>query len=371
MNRTDKKKDKKEMRSGYTTGACATATTKAALTALITGKPQEDATIYLPVGKFATFEMDCIIQPDFAEAGTIKDAGDDPDATHGALIKARVTWSDKPGITLEGGIGVGRVTKEGLPVAVGEAAINPVPRKMILETAEEVLNSYGMTRGINIIISVPEGEKMAEKTLNKRLGIIGGISILGTRGTVIPFSSSAYMASIVQAISVARASGCEHVVISTGGRSEKYGIQQYPDLLEEAFIEMGDFVGFTLKQCKRQGIKKVSLVGMMGKFSKVAQGVMMVHSKSAPVDFNFLASVARDAGVEDQELIETILHANTASQVGDLMHEHGSSDFFKILCDYCCTAGLKEVRGGISIETSLYSMKGAFLGKAGKDGRED
>jgi cobalt-precorrin-5B (C1)-methyltransferase len=372
METKGKKKDKKEMRSGFTTGACATATTKAALIALITGEEQIDATIYLPVGKFATFEMEsCTIGSDYAEAGTIKDAGDDPDATHGALIKANVSWSERPGINLDGGIGVGRVTKEGLPVPVGEAAINPVPRKMICETAKEVLYSYGIEKGISIIISVPEGEKMAEKTLNKRLGIIGGISILGTRGTVIPFSSSAYMASIVQAISVARASGCEHVVISTGGRSEKYGIEQYPDLPEEAFIEMGDFVGFTLKQCKKQGIKKVSLVGMMGKFSKVAQGVMMVHSKSAPVDFSFLTEVARDAGVKDQQLLEQVTGANTASQVGDLMLENGYMEFFAILCQYCCVSGIKEVGGGITIETSLYSMKGVYLGKAGINESED
>jgi cobalt-precorrin-5B (C1)-methyltransferase len=179
------------------------------------------------------------------------------------------------------------------------------------------------------------------------------------------------MSSIVQAISVARASNCDHVVISTGGRSEKYGIQQYPELPEEAFIEMGDFVGFTLKQCKKQGVKTVSLVGMMGKFSKVAQGVMMVHSKSAPVDFHFLAAVARDAGVSDQELLEKVISANTASQVGELMLEYEYDKFFTILCEYCCTSGLKEVKGGISIETSLYSMKGAFLGKAGINGRED
>jgi cobalt-precorrin-5B (C1)-methyltransferase len=372
MDGKSKKKDKKEMRSGYTTGACATATTKAALLTLITGEPQAEVTIYLPVGKFATFEMEsCIIEPGLAEAGTIKDAGDDPDATHGALIKSTVTWCDKPGITLDGGVGVGRVTKEGLPVPVGEAAINPVPRKMIYETAEEILTSHGIKRGIKIIISVPEGEKIAEKTLNKRLGIIGGISILGTRGTVIPFSSSAYMASIVQAVSVARASHCDHVVITTGGRSEKYGMQQYPELPEEAFIEMGDFVGFTLKQCKRQGIKKVSLVGMMGKFSKVAQGVMMVHSKSAPIDFNFLSSVAYEAGVRDQDLLETIEQANTASQVGDILLEHGFQDFFTILCTYCCLSGLKEVGGGISIETSLYTMKGTLLGKAGKNEEQD
>ncbi|TXC86002.1 cobalt-precorrin-5B (C(1))-methyltransferase [Metabacillus litoralis] len=368
MEEKTKKKDKKEMRTGYTTGACATATTKAALIALITGEPQFEATIYLPVGKFVTFEMEsCVVEHTAAEAGTIKDAGDDPDATHGALIKATVSWQKETCITLDGGIGVGRVTKEGLPVPVGEAAINPVPRKMILETAESVLAEYGVTKGISIVISVPDGEKMAEKTLNKRLGIIGGISILGTRGTVIPFSSSAYMASIVQAISVARASNCEHVVITTGGRSEKYAMQQYPELPEEAFIEMGDFVGFTLKQCKRQGIKRVSLVGMMGKFSKVAQGVMMVHSKSAPVDFGFLAEVAKEIGVTDEQLLEQIKQANTASQVGDILYEHGYHSFFTQLCTYCCESGLKEIKGGLSIETSLYTMKGLLLGKAGKD----
>ena len=137
---------------------------------------------------------------------------------------------------------------------------------------------------------------------------------------------------------------------------------------EEAFIEMGDFVGFTLKQCKKQGVKTVSLVGMMGKFSKVAQGVMMVHSKSAPVDFSFLANVARDAGMSDEKLLDDVKGANTASQVGDLMWDHQYRKFFTILCEYCCTAGLKEVGGDIRIETSLYSMKGTFLGKAGKDG---
>lgn len=356
----------KGIRTGYTTGACATATTKAALLSLITGEEQVSATIYLPVGKFATLKIEsCLIEADFAEAVTIKDAGDDPDATHGALIKAKVSWTKEPGIKLDGGVGVGRVTKEGLPVAVGEAAINPVPRKMIIETAEAVLHTFGIQKGISIIISVPDGEKIAEKTLNKRLGIIGGISILGTRGVVIPFSSSAYMASIIQAISVARASGCDHLVLSTGGRSEKYGMLQYPHLLEEAFIEMGDFVGFTVKQCKKQGVKKVSLVGMMGKFSKLAQGMMMVHSKNNSVDFNFLTSVAQKSGVTDQELLTKVKNANTASQVGNLMLEQGPKQFFHILCEYCCKNCLQEIGSGISIETSLFTLNGLLLGKAG------
>ena len=288
------KKDPSQMRHGYTTGACATATTKAALIALITGEVQEQATIHLPVGRDATFTIEaCEIMENSVRAETIKDAGDDPDATHRALIVSTVSWTDTPGIILDGGVGVGRVTKPGLLVPVGEAAINPVPRKMIITTVQQTLAEFQIDRGVKVVISVPDGEEIAKKTLNGRLGIIGGISILGTRGTVVPFSSSAYMASIVQAISVAKADGCEHLVLTTGGRSEKYAMELFQELPEEAFIEMGDFVGFSIKQCKKQGIKKVSLVGMMGKFSKLAQGAMMVHSKGSSVDFGFLADLAK------------------------------------------------------------------------------
>ncbi|MGP7817188.1 cobalt-precorrin-5B (C(1))-methyltransferase [Niallia sp. 01092] len=361
-------KDKSKLREGYTTGSCATAATKAALTALITNEAQTEATIYLPVKRFATFQIEsCEFTTDTGTASIIKDAGDDPDATHGALIISAVSWSDNTGIVIDGGKGVGRVTKEGLPVEVGEAAINPVPRRMIREAAEEVLKEYDINRGIKIVISVPDGEEIAKKTLNGRLGIIGGISILGTRGIVVPFSTSAYKASIVQAISVARASHCDHIVITTGGRSEKYAMEQYPELPQEAFIEMGDFVGFTLKQCKKQGVKRVSMVGMMGKFSKVAQGVMMVHSKSAPVDFHFLAKAASEAGASSA-LVEEIKNANTASQVGDMMTANGHLQFFETLCKYCCLSALKETGGGMEVDTSLYTMKGEFLGTAVQSG---
>lgn len=364
-------KDPKEMRQGYTTGACATAATKTALMALITQEAQTEATIRLPIGRDVTFQMEsCEWTKDMAVCGTIKDAGDDPDATHKALIVSTVTWEKEAGIQLDGGIGVGRVTKPGLPVLVGEAAINPVPRKMILDTAQAVLDQYGLRRGIKVVISVPSGEEIAKKTLNGRLGIIGGISILGTRGTVVPFSTSAYKASIVQAIRVAVTCGCEHLVLTTGGRSEKIAMKQYPDLPEEAFIEMGDFVGFSLTQCKRQKVKRISLVGMMGKFSKVAQGVMMVHSKSAPVDFGFLAKVAEEAGAEPV-LIEEIKNANTASQVGDLMNEHRLPPFFSKLCAYCCHSSLQEMKETIDIETYIFTLKGELLGHARINEKED
>ncbi|MGG1658562.1 cobalt-precorrin-5B (C(1))-methyltransferase [Brevibacillus sp. NRS-1366] len=354
-------KEAKPLRHGYTTGSCATATTKAALIALITQEEQSEATIRLPIGEEVTFQLvSCEFTSKKATTGTIKDGGDDPDATHGALILSTVEWSDEPGIILDGGIGVGRVTKPGLPVSIGEAAINPVPRKMIRETAQAVLEEYGTKRGIKIVISVPAGEEIAKKTLNGRLGILGGISILGTRGIVVPFSTSAYKASVAQAVNVAKEAGCDHIVLSTGGKSETFGIATYPDLSEEAFVEMGDFVGFSLMQCKRKQMKKVTLVGMMGKFSKVAQGVMMVHSKSAPVDFGFLAQMAKDAGAP-QERIDEILGANTASQVGDLMVD--TPAFFEIMCANCCHAALKEVGGGIEVETIIITMKGSLLGR--------
>src|SRR3954463_6215318 len=351
MKKQVEEKEPKELRYGYTTGSCATAATKAALLSLITGQAVWEVEIVLPVGQTASFFIDqAQVSEELAECSVIKDAGDDPDATHGARIVSTVTWSDEPGIHLDGGVGVGRVTKPGLPVPVGEAAINPVPRKMILTTVQQTLEEFQINRGVKVVISVPDGEEIAKKTLNGRLGIIGGISILGTRGIVVPFSSSAYMASIVEAISVAKACGSEQVVLTTGGRSEKYAMALLPELPEEAFIEMGDFVGFSLKQCKKQGIHKVSLVGMMGKFSKVAQGVMMVHSKGSSVDFGFLAEIARSAGA-NEELVSEIAHANTASQVGDMMAEANYYEFFNKICEACCHSSLKEVKGGIEIDT--------------------
>lgn len=364
QNNKTRKKDPKEMRHGFTTGACATAMTKAALLTLVTGEMQKNVTIYLPVGQFATFQIEeTKITASSVLCATIKDAGDDPDATHQARIESTVRLVEEPGIHLDGGIGVGRVTKPGLPVDVGEAAINPVPRKMIKQVVQEVIDTYALSKGVEVIISVPDGEEIAKKTLNGRLGILGGISILGTRGTVVPFSSSAYMASIVQAINVAKLAGCDHLVLTTGGRSEKYAMKQYPYLKEEAFIEMGDFVGFTLKHIKRQKIPNVSLVGMMGKFSKVAQGVMMVHSKSAPINFEFLANLALKVGVPI-EIYEEVLQANTASQVGEIMLHHGYTQFFDELSKSCCYHALHHVKGDINVSTSLYSMKGECLGRA-------
>ncbi len=359
-----KRKSTSELREGYTTGSCATACAKAALIALITKQVQKRVTIHLPIGKDVEFLIEDCNMGDFeVTCSTIKDGGDDPDATHGAIIQATVSWREDGEIFIDGGKGVGRVTKPGLPIKVGLAAINPVPRKMIQTEIENVLKHFEIEKGVNIIISVPDGEEIAKKTLNSRLGIIGGISILGTRGTVVPFSNAAYMASIVQAISVAKASGCEHLVFTTGGRSEKFAMSMFSDLPEVAFIEMGDFVGFAMKHCKKIGIPKVSLVGMMGKFSKLARGSMMLHSKGSQVSFEFLASIAKECGAANESIVK-ILQANTANEVGEIMRELGCKTFFDKISEHCCKEVIKHVEGGLIVSTAIYSMNGELLGKA-------
>lgn len=354
----------KPLRHGFTTGACAAATAKGAVQLLLTGIVPQQAVILLPAGFEHAFELiEQRMNADSATCATIKDGGDDPDATHQAKIVATVSWREEAGIELDGGLGVGRVTKPGLPVPVGAAAINPVPRRMITEAVSQVLEQHGATRGVRVVISVPAGEEMARKTLNARLGIVGGISILGTRGVVVPFSTSAYRASIVQALAVARASGCDEVVLTTGGSSEKYAMQLYDHLPEEAFIQMGDFVGFAVKQGKRLNMNRIVLVGMPGKLSKVAQGVMMVHSRSAAVDFAFLAATARAAGATP-ELVAAVATANTASQVAEWMVEANCLLFFELLCREGCRHCLEYAEGGITVEMVLVTMKGQMLGKA-------
>ena len=354
-------KDPKDLRHGYTTGANATAAAKAALLSLASQTEVKDVDITLPIGDRVTFHMENVtFNEEQATATIIKDAGDDPDATHLAEIEATVRWNNN--IVIDGGTGVGRATKSGLPIAVGEAAINPVPRKMLRDMAEEVLGET-KHRGAEIIISVTKGEEIAEKTMNARLGIIGGISILGTRGTVVPFSTAAFRASIAQAVSVATESDCDHIILSTGGRSEKYAMTLFPELTEEAFVEMGDFVGFSLKQCKGKKRKRATLVGMMGKFSKVAQGIMMVHSRSAPVDFEFLRDLAAEAGA-DHSLLEQVENANTASEVGNILNEAGCDDFFRLLCERAAKNGYDHAGGGLEVEVILMTMKNDLLGRA-------
>ncbi|WP_018132720.1 cobalt-precorrin-5B (C(1))-methyltransferase [Effusibacillus pohliae] len=357
----------KPLRHGYTTGACATAAAKAATHALLTGEAWSHVTIRIPAGMDVTFEVHNLeVTRDMAACSVIKDGGDDPDATHGAHIFATVTYADQPGIQLDGGVGVGRITKPGLGLPVGDPAINPVPRKMIAQAVTEEAGDLLAGRGLRVVISVPNGEEIAKKTLNARLGIIGGISILGTTGLVKPFSSAAYIASVKQAIDVAVANGCDHLALTTGGRSERVAQEALPELPEEAFIQMGDFAGIALKHCAQKGVKKVTLSGMMGKFSKLAAGHMNLHSKGSQVDFEFLAGVAARVGVPD-ELLAEIRQANTAKQVGDLLEAAGHRRFFALLCSMISEECKRYAGGMLEVDTILAEFDGRIIGRGSTD----
>ena len=313
---------KQALRTGWTTGACAAAAAKAATTALATGELQETVQIGLPSGQRVRFGVDaCTLTPDnTAEAVVVKDAGDDPDVTHGARLTATVRWRDELGIELDGGVGVGVVTKPGLGLELGGPAINPVPRAMITQSVGEVIDLA--QRGIHIIISVPDGEKMARKTTNARLGIIGGISILGTTGIVRPFSTASWRASVEQAISVLAAQGEDTVVLCTGGRTEKGAMKLLPHLPEVCFVEVGDFTGAALRRAVDHGLTRVIFAGMAGKLTKLAGGVLMTHYTRSKVSLKLLQDITLAVGGH-QDLAERVANANTARHAAELWDEAG------------------------------------------------
>jgi cobalt-precorrin-5B (C1)-methyltransferase len=352
-----------ELRSGYTTGACATAAARGALLALVYQRTFADATIRLPQGKLITFLLHpCAFTANEGRASVIKDAGDDPDVTDKAEICALVCWSDEPGITFQRGQGVGLVTRPGLPVPPGEPAINPVPRTMIRESIEEVLGDAGARRhGVVVEFSVPRGEEMALKTFNPRLGITGGISILGTSGIVVPYSTAAWVASVVQAIDVAAAAGCKHLVLTVGGRSER-AAQKLFDLPEIAYVQMGPFFGEALKHCKKWGIERVSLVAMIGKLAKFAGGNESVHSTVSGRDCDFLAHLAGQAGA-DASVLSQVVAANTAQEVADLMAKQGLSSFFSLLCEQAWRFGQPLAGDSVSLEVLLTGIHGEIWGR--------
>jgi cobalt-precorrin-5B (C1)-methyltransferase len=323
-----------KLRTGWTTGTCAAAAAKAAAKALLTGEPQEKVSVRLPrkgEEQRVSFEVErCEVGGSWAEAVVVKDAGDDPDVTHGAHLTARVSWREEPGLELDRGEGVGVVTKPGLGLPVGGPAINEVPRRMISYSVEGVLDPE--ERGVRVVISVPGGERMAEKTTNARLGIVGGISILGTTGIVRPFSTAAWAASVVQAINVMGAQGHETFVLSTGGLTEKAAMRLLPDLEEVCFIEVGDFTGQAIKQAVKNGLERGFFVGMAGKLAKLAAGVMMTHWTRSKVDNDLLAEITREAG-GSPALIGSVEKANTARHAYELWREANLERAPHLLCE--------------------------------------
>jgi cobalt-precorrin-5B (C1)-methyltransferase len=348
------------LRRGWTTGACAAAAARAAYAALMAGAFPDPVSITLPGGQTPAFALALTERGDsFCRAGIVKDAGDDPDVTHGALIVARVSrGAPGSGVTFSAGEGVGTVTKPGLPLPVGEPAINPMPRQMIRDALAAEAALCGGTTDIRVEISVPGGEKIAERTLNARLGILGGLSILGTTGIVTPFSCAAWIASIHRGIDVARATGLEIVAGATGSTSEA-AIKALYALPEEALIDMGDFVGGMLKYLRKHPVRRVIVAGGMAKMTKLAQGLLDLHSKRGSVDLDFLAGFAQG------ETAGGIRDANSAKHAFEIAQGAGL-DIARAVADAAWQTAAKVLHGAPGeLEIVVFDRDGGLLAKTG------
>jgi cobalt-precorrin-5B (C1)-methyltransferase len=353
---------KRRMRTGFTTGACAAAAAKAATRTLVRGVIISEIETTLPNRMRVTFALErCDLEPPRATCSVIKDAGDDPDCTHGAELVAMVELKAAAGVEIRGGLGVATVTKAGLGLQVGAPAVNPVPRRNITEMVEEELRAAA-ERGAIVTLTVPGGEEMARQTLNARLGLIGGISILGTTGIVRPYSTAAFRASIIQGIDVACQRGHRTLVVTTGGKSEAYAMQLHPEIHEEAFIQMGDFVGATLKHCARRRVERVVIVGMIGKLSKMADGKMQTHAAGSEVSMELLASLAGELGGRP-EVLDEIRRANTARHVLELCAREGLVGVTSLICRRVVEHGQRHAAGPLRLAAELVDFSGTLLGR--------
>ena len=307
---------RKKLRHGYTTGTCAAAASAGATRMLVCGRRAGQVTVPLPAGPRVAFRLrGQEFDGSAARCHVIKDAGDDPDVTHGAAIHAEVAWDDEnaPGsVTLSAGVGVGTVTKPGLAVEPGQPAINPVPRAMIRAAVQRELQRTGETRAVRVTLSIPDGEERAGRTLNARLGIVGGLSILGTTGIVRPISHQAWRDTLDAALDVALAAGCCCVVLS-GGRTSELGAEQELSLREEAYVLMGDHVAFAVEACARRRLPQVLIAVQFAKLVKIAAGHPYTHAHAAQLDLAALADWARRDGL-DGPAIKRLELAHTARE---------------------------------------------------------
>ncbi|MBK20234.1 MAG: cobalt-precorrin-5B (C(1))-methyltransferase [Rhodospirillaceae bacterium] len=355
--------DDQRLKYGWTTGACATAAAKAAYMAMADGAFPDAVEITLPKGQMPVFELERTeIGNGFTSAAVVKDAGDDPDVTHGAIIECRLERTEPgSGVIFKAGNGVGTVTREGLPLAVGEPAINPAPRQMIIENIEQVHREAHGPLDLAVTISVDDGERLARKTWNERLGIIGGLSILGTTGIVVPYSCSAWIHSIHRGIDVARAAALDHVVGSTGSTSETAAMASY-ELPLIAFLDMGDFVGGLLKYLRNHPVPRLTIAGGFGKISKLAAGHMDLHSKRSQVSPAFLSQLAEKTGAESS-LVADIEACSTA---GAILNKVQEKEF--PLGDAIATAAKAEAEkvaeGAFIVEVIIYDRLGTKVGRA-------
>ncbi|MCV0373267.1 MAG: cobalt-precorrin-5B (C(1))-methyltransferase [Nitrosarchaeum sp.] len=354
---------KEKLRTGYTTGTSATAAAKASLLSIIQKQKILEIDVKLPKGNMIKIPIhSCEFDEEKARCSVIKDGGDDPDVTHGAEIIVDLSFTDKVNeIEIDGGEGVGVVTKPGLGLEINKPAINPVPKKMINENIRDVGKEILLKKGIRVVISVPKGRDLAPKTDNPRIGILNGISILGTSGIVIPFSTASYAASIRQNIDVSIAMGNDTVVLTTGGRSEDFA-KKIVDLPDHCFVQMGDFSGYTMQQCAKKGIKKAYVVGFIGKLAKMAAGVKQTHVKGSKVDMNFLSEIAKKCNAS-HDTIERILKANTARHVSEIIIEDNVKGFFEEICNKTFVHMKKYSEEKVSLDVILFDFDGNILAR--------
>ncbi len=355
---------KRGHRSGFTTGACAAAAARAATLGLLTGEVPASIHCALPNGQDVEFPVHAgRVDGDTAHAVIVKDAGDDPDATNGAHLTAQVRClpSAAGQIVLKGGPGVGLVTKEGLGLEVGGPAINPVPRRNIDANVRAVAGELLDQDGLEVTISVPGGEEMAKKTLNARLGILGGISILGTTGIVRPYSTAAFRASVVQAVDVASKQGQTSIVFTTGGRSEKFAMKQLPELGEACFVQMGDFVKAAFQTAIKRKMARVYIGAMAGKLTKMGQGLAVTHAWKAAIDRDLLADCAHEVGAAP-DLVEEIRNAETARFAAERLAVLGLSvDFHRALAKKAIRSLKTCYPGAYALTVLVCDFDGEFI----------
>lgn len=364
----------KKLREGFTTGSAAAGATKAALLYLSGRTDIGGVDVPLPVGGRLSIPIAHVERMGVASARAtvIKDGGDDPDVTDKARIRSTVTLlpaGEQGNITIDGGKGVGKVTRPGLPVAVGEAAINPVPRKQIREAAQEALMESGLRRAVSVVVDVVDGERIAQRTFNPRLGIVGGISILGTRGTVKPFSNKAYRDTITVSMDVAAAGDIDTVALATGGRSEGFLRRLHPGIPEVSWIQVGDFFAFSLKEAARRKFRDVFYACFFGKLVKMAQGHPNTHARKSEIDFHLLSQWCVSLGM-DEEKSTMVPGANTAREVLGLIRKEAQRE--KILAGVLEKAIL-TARGFAGplprIHYFLFDFEGELLSTARDEGK--
>lgn len=360
-----REKPKGALRPGWTTGACATAATKAALTALITDEFPDPVSIRLPRGEEPAFALAFeSLGEGYATAGIVKDAGDDPDVTHGATVIATVRpLPPGSGIRFAAGDGVGTVTKPGLPLGVGEPAINPVPRQMMTREVETLCAEYGLPADVEITVSIPGGEEIAKQTWNPRLGILGGLSVLGTTGIVHPFSCAAWIHSIHRGIDVARAEGITHVLGATGSTSEKTAQDLY-GLPEGALLDMGDFAGGLLKYLRVHPVPRLTIAGGFAKMAKLAQGALDLHSSRSQIENSYFLSLTCTENL-NPSVRKKIEDSNTALEVREILRNEGI-DIATVVAADARKAALDVLRGApVEVDIVVTDREGNILGRAG------